>query len=174
MNKLTRTLLSGAALSALTAAPGNAQPGHPAFRVTALHAGHMVNKTKKQSDGTCHRHCSSYTLGIYSQQPANAPKKTHLIYTYYKWNSSFNLCTDPKEKIRAPKKSIYAKIGTATETYSEGCSSGPTVFYGDTWTNKTGVAGETDQFLSKLIGIFKNSGNKYRGVLDLDVFVFIE
>ncbi len=174
MNELDRTLLSSAAAGALMAAPAMAQSAHPAFRITALHEGHMVNKTKKQTNGTCHRDCSTTTFGVYSYQPANAPKKTHLIYTYYRWNSSFTLCSKPKQHVIAPKKSIYAKIGTATETYSEGCPSGPTVFYGDTWTNKTGVAGETDTFLSKLVGHYKVNGNKYKGTLPLAVSVFIE
>ncbi len=172
MNKLTRTLLSGVALSALTASPGMAQQQHRALRVTALHAGHTVNKTERPCPPHV-QHCD-YTTGVYSYQPANAPPKTHLIYTYYKWNSSGTLCSTPKEKIKAPKKSIYAKIGTATETYSLGCPSGPTTFYGDTWSNKTGVAGETDTFQSKLIGIFKISGNRYKGVMDLNVDVFIQ
>jgi len=144
MNKLTQTLLGSAAAGALMA------------------------------DGTCHRDCSTYSVGVYSYQPASAPPKTHLIYTYYKWNSSFTLCSSPKQKVRAPKKSIYARIGTATETYSLGCPSGPTTFYGDTWSNKTGVAGETDTFQSKLIGHFKNSSNKYKGELVLDVSVIIQ
>ena len=179
MNKLTRTLLGGAALSALTAAPSIAQPAHPAFRITALHEGHAVNKTKVRKDGAndCSR-STTYCYSVYSYQPASAPKKTHLIYTFYKFNSTISgqlsICTNPKTKNRAPKKSIYAKIGTATETYSEGCPSGPTVFYGDTWTNKTGVAGETDTFLSKLVGHYKVNGNKYKGTLPLAVSVFIE
>ena len=45
MNRLTRTLLGGAALSALAAAPGMAQQKHSAFNLMALHAGRVVNKT---------------------------------------------------------------------------------------------------------------------------------
>ncbi len=172
MKKLAKTLLSGAAFSALSVVAAMAQQKHPAFRVTALHAGHAVSKTKQPCNP--HLPTCTYTFLVYSYQPASAPPKTHLIYTFYKWNSSSNLCTIPKEKIKARRRSIYAKIGTTTETYSYGCSSGPTVFYGDTWTNKTGVAGETDQFESKLIGHFKHSGNKYKGVLDMTVEVFIE
>ncbi len=180
MNKLTRTLLGGAALSALTAAPSIAQPAHPAFRITALHEGHAVNKTKVRKDGAndCSR-STTYCYSVYSYQPASAPKKTHLIYTFYKFNSTISgqlsICTNPKTKNRAPKKSIYAKIGTATETYSEGCTNGvQPVFYGDTWTNKTGVAGETDRFRSLLIGHFKADGKKYRGQFGMTVNVFIE
>ncbi len=171
MQKLTRTLLSSAAAGALAAAPAMAQPTHPGFHPVALHAGHAVNKTKPRNQGATHL---TYTFGLYSYQPASAPKKTHLFYTYYAWLES-TLCGFPQEnKIKAPKRSIYAKIGTARETYSFGCASGPEVFYGDTWTNKTGMSGETDQFVSTLISKFTNSGKKYKGTLNLDVSVFIE
>ena len=172
MNNLTKTLLGGVALSVLAAVPAVAQVQIPAMRVTALHAGHVVKKTNLHNPCSA-PHCD-YTFSVYSYQPASAPKKTHLIYTYYKWNSNSTLCSDPKEKIKAPKKSIYAKIGTATETYSLGCPSGPTVFYGDTWSNKTGVAGETDYFVSTLTGKFQNNGIKYKGVLPINVYVVIE
>ena len=46
MNKLTQTLLAGAALSAWMSAPALAQPKHPAMHVTAMYAGHAVDKTK--------------------------------------------------------------------------------------------------------------------------------
>ncbi len=174
MNKLSQTLLTSAAAAALAAAPAVAQPELSAFRVMALHEGHAVNKTGMHKGGACHHFCTTYTIGVYSYQPANAPPKTHLIYTYYKWNSSYNLCSKPKQHVKAPKKSIYAKIGTATETYSFGCSSGPTVFYGDTWTNKTGEAGNYDSFESRLIGHFKISGNKYKGSMALAVAVLIQ
>jgi hypothetical protein len=175
MNKLTRILLSGAALSALAAAPAIAHPKHPAFRVTAMHAGHAVNKTKLHNPGAC-RHCTTYTFAVYSYQPASAPKKTHLVATYYRWNSYSTLCSNPKQRVTVPKRSVYAKIGTATETYSFGCPSGPTTFYGDLWTNKTGVAGNVDLFVSTLIGKFRarHGGEKYKGTLPLDVSVFIQ
>ncbi len=172
MQKLTRTLLSSVAAGALGVAPAIAQPAHPGFHPVALHAGHAVNKTKLHNQGATHQ---TYTFGVYSDQPAGAPKKTHLIYTYYVWGGwSSNLCMTPKPKIRAPKRSIYAKIDTATETYSFGCPSGPTVFYGDTWTNKTGMSGETDKFVSTMTAKFMNSGTKYKGTMHLDVSVFIE
>ncbi len=173
MNNLSKTLLGGVAVAALAAAPAMAHKSLHVPHVQALHTGlgHVTNKTKMGNQKAVNL---TYTFGVYSAQPASAGKNTHLIYTYYKWNSSFNLCTTPKEKNKAPKKSVYAKIGTATETYSEGCSSGPTVFYGDTWSNKSGTSGETDTFVSTLTGKFKNSGTKYKGTLNLDVSVFIE
>jgi hypothetical protein len=170
MNNLTKTLLGGVALTALAAVPANAAK-HPAMHVTALHAGKAVNKTKMHVPGRQHL---TYTFGVYSYQPASAPPAQHIFGTYYKWNSSGNLCTAPKEKNKVPKKSIYGKLGTATETYSEGCSNGPTVFYGDTWTNKTGVAGNIDQWRGVLTGKFQNGSTKYKGTLNLDVRLTIE
>ena len=171
MNNLTKTLLGGVAIAALATPAMAAGHKHFAMHVQALHAGNVVNKSKLHNNGAQHL---TYTFGVYSSQPASAPKKTHLIFTYYKWNSNFTLCSTPKMKMVVPKRSTYAKIGWATEAYSEGCPSGPTVFYGDTWTNKTGVAGDIDGFLSTLIGRFYNGSTKYKGELDIDVFVGIE
>jgi hypothetical protein len=86
--------------------------------------------------------------------------------------------TEPTpQKIKIPKKSTYAKLGhateTYTETYSEGCGS-PTVFYGDTYklTNPAGE-GQTDRFVSALIAKYENGGQEYKGTLYLDVSVAI-
>ena len=175
MSKLTQSLLGSTAAGALLVTPAIAQPTHPGFHPVALHAGHAVNKTKLLNQGATHL---TYTFGVYSEQPASAPKKTHLIYTYYQWVTSWSdsfTCTPLKTRIKAPKRSIYAKIGTATETYSFGCTNGvQPVFYGDTWTNKTGTSGETDRFVSTLAAKFTSSGKKYKGTLNLDVSVFIE
>ena len=173
MNNLTKTLLGGVALAALATAPAMAKDAHhyALHNVTAIHAGHAKNKTKIHNQGATHR---TYTYAVYSSQPASAAKKTHLIFTYYKWNNSGTLCSSPKMKIKlASKKTIYGKAGTASETYSEGCPSGPTVFLGDTWTNKTGSSGDVDQLTSSLIGKFHNGSVKYKGTLNLDVSVFI-
>ena len=170
MDKLTEALLGGVAISALAVAPAVVQQKHPGFHFTALHGGRVVNKTKMPNHGATH---ITYTFGIYSYQPANAPPKTHLIGTFYRFES-YNFCALVKEKIKAPKKSIYARLGTATETYSFGCSNGPTTFLGDTWTNKTGKSGDTDFFVSKLISTFKNNGTKYKATMNLDVGVIIE
>jgi hypothetical protein len=170
MNYITKTLLGSAALCALATAPSMAAV--PAFHVTALHAGHAVNKTLVVEKGRSHL---TYTFGVSSYVPASDLNNTvHLIYTYYKWNSNDSLCTDPKEKIKVPKQSEYATLGTATETYDEGCSNGSTKFYGDTYdlTNSAGD-GQTDSFTSKLIGKFENEGTKYKGTLNLDVDVHI-
>jgi hypothetical protein len=173
VNSITTALLGGTALCALATAPAIAG-NISALHVTALHGGHLVNKTRVHSPGRTHL---TYTFGSVSTYiPASdLDKKVKLIDTYYKWNSSNSLCTTPKEKIKVvPKKTQYATIGTFTTTYSEGCASGPTVFYGDTYklTNPEGE-GHTDHFVSSLIGWFKNGGQKYKGTLNVDVTVNI-
>lgn len=169
MNNLTKTLLGGVAIAALAAAPASAKLH--GMHVTAMHAGHAVNKSKMHNQGATKL---TYTFFVYSYQPANAAAKTHLGGTFYKWNSSGDICSSPKMSIKAPKKSVYAKIGTAAQTYSIGCTNGPTTFIGDLWTNKTGVAGNVDTFVSTLKGKFKNGSTKYKGTLNLDVSVTIE
>ncbi len=173
MTKLTQTLLGGSALCALMAAPATAQPKHPAMRVTALHAGHAVNKTKLHDNrcGSC-----TYTFGVYTSQPADAHRQD-LYGTFYKLNGTvsgnFTFCSKPKQHVKVPKRSVYARVEPGTETYSFGCPSGQTVFYGDVWTNKTGVPGNADTFVSSLIGKIKYEGQKYRIQMDLNVKVTI-
>jgi hypothetical protein len=179
MNKLTQTLLTGSAFCALmAAAPAVAQPKHPAMHVTALYAGHAVNKTKVHGVHDCRWNCSTYTYGIYSSKSADA-RNSNLYGTYYKWNSApngyYTLCSHPKQHVQIAKKSVYAKIDSGTETYSFGCPSGRVVFYGDVWTNKTGVSGDVDKFQSSLIGHWKGpNGQKYIGTMDFDVEVTIQ
>lgn len=169
MHNLTRTLLSGTALAALAAAPsvaGNA----PKFHVQALHAGKQVNKTVLHSPVGGH---TTYTIGVSTYVPPSALHKTvPLALTFYKWSSSAE-CSNPRQKIKAPKKSLYGKIKTGTETYSLGCSA-PTVFYGDSYklTDPSGE-GKTDNFVSVLYGWYENAGIKYKGTLYLDVSVAI-
>jgi hypothetical protein len=166
MNKLTQTLLTGAALCALGAAPAMAQPKHPAMHVTALYAGHAVNKTKFHYPG---RQQLTYTYGIYSTRQLVLDKKVPLG-AFYKWNSSNTLCSNPKQKVKFDsKKTQYGKLSVATETYSYGCPSGPTVFYGADYklTDPAGF-GNTDHFVVHDLGWFKNNGNKYKGTLNTD------
>ena len=171
MNKLTKILLGGAALSALAITTAMAQQKHSPFSFTALHAGRAVNKTKQY-------HCrglnqTSCILSATSSVPASDLHKTvPLAQTFYKLNSNGDLCTRPKQKIRSWKKSTYAKISTGTETYSEGCSSGPTTFYGDFYklADKSGF-GKTDRFESMLSGRVKYGGETYKVNLILDVAV---
>ena len=175
MNNLTKTLLGGVALTALAAVPANAaKHSHPAFTVTALHAGHAVNKTKMHVPSRAH---VTYTFGVStSVSAANAGTAVKLAGTYYKFNSYSTLCSRPAQKVKvSPKKTALARVGTSTETYSFGCASGPTVFYGDTYTlNNGATSGETDSFVSTLTAKFMNSTGKYKGTLNLDVNVTVD
>jgi hypothetical protein len=172
MNDLTKTLLGGVALCALAAVPAVAE-NHPAFNFTALHAGNVVNKTTIRNHGATHL---TYTFSASTSIPASDLHKTVILTTtFYKFNSYSTICSSPKQKIRVdPKRTQYAKIGTVAVTYSEGCASGPTTFYGDTYklTNPDGE-GQIDHFVSSLIGRFKNSRGKYKGTLNLDFSVYI-
>jgi hypothetical protein len=170
MNNLTKTLLGSVALAALATAPAMAMPKHPAMHVTALHAGKQTNKTHNIVPGATH---VTYTFGVYSSASASSNKQ-NIFGTYYKWNSApngtYTLCSDPKQKLKVPKKSVYGKLNGSTETYSFGCPSGQTVFRGDQWTNKKGNSGDVDTWVSTLLGTFKGpSGGKYKGTLNLDV-----
>ncbi len=119
----------------------------------------------------------TYTFSVNtSVSTASAYKvKTKLAGTFYKFNSNSSLCTQPKQKVKLmTKKTKYAKLSTTTETYSEGCSTGPTTFYGDVYDLQTKKAvGKTDQFASTLHAKFKNSSGKQKGKLTLDVSVAI-
>jgi hypothetical protein len=171
MNLLTKSLLGGAALCALATAPAIAANLHPAMHVTALHAGKAVNKTVIHNQSRTHL---TYTFGVYTYVSAsNAGTAVKLAATYYKWNSNGTLCSSPKEKIKVPKKTKLAKLGHSTETYSEGCASGPTVFTGDTYNLNAPNTG-TDHFTSTLIGKFNNGSAQYKGTLHLDVTVTIQ
>jgi hypothetical protein len=171
MNTLAKTLLCGGALVALATVPavaGNA----PAFHVTALHGGRVVNKTKIHIPGSQHL---TYTFGVYTYLPASELRKTVRLHgTFYHWD--YSGCTSgPPVKVTAQKKSQYGKIGIATETYSEGCPSGPSVFYGETYklTNPD-AKGKIDHFVSRQIFKFKNGGKKYKTTLNFEVNVFIQ
>lgn len=171
MNKLAKTLLGGVALSALATVPAVAED-HPALHYSALHGGRVVNKTKLQNN-QCGRDC--YTFTIYTSVPASDLHKTvPLVGTYYKWNSNSTFCSNPRQKLKAPKKSIYAKVRAATLTYSEGCPSGPLTFYGETYklTDPSGE-GKTDTFSADLIGRFKSDHGTYKGTLHFVVEVAI-
>jgi hypothetical protein len=158
MKSITKTLLSGAALCALAAAPAMAR-NVPHFNVTALHAGNVVNKTRIHSPGRQHL---TYTFAVYSSVsiPASDLDKKVKVGGLVGTNA---FGCGVSAKFKAPKKSTYGKVGIYTETYSDGCSSGPTVFYGQTYklTNPAGE-GHTDTFTSSMIYKFKNNGVKFK------------
>ncbi|HEX3878895.1 MAG TPA: hypothetical protein VHW24_18035 [Bryobacteraceae bacterium] len=173
MNNLSKTLLGGVAVTALAAGSAVAAPSHPAMHVTALHAGHAVNKTKFHIPGKQH---ITYTYNIYSSDSASSVDQD-IFGTYYKWNSApngvYTLCSNPKQKVKTPKKTVYGSTKADTESYSFGCPSGLTVFHGDAWTNKTGVAGNTDTWHSALKGSFQGPSAKYKGTINFNVSVNI-
>ena len=173
MNKQTQTLLGGAALSVLVAAPAIASP--PRFLVQALHAGRMVNKTAPRSHGITHQ---TQTASASYFVPANAYReKFWLISTFYRFESQSTFCYQnsykPKNKLDR-KRTEYAKLGTTTGYFSVGCSSGLTPFYGDTYklVNTAGF-GQKDFFKSTLTGKYKNKNGTYKGTLHLNVEVDI-
>lgn len=175
MNNLIKALLGSAAFSALTSGAAGAADA-PIFHIASLHAGgKVVNKTKAHNHGATH---VTYTFGVYTSVSASDFRKTVLLAsTFYRW-SSYDSCyaggTEPKMSIKAQKRSTYAKIGTATETYSFRCPYGPSHFYGDTYKLKDASGfGQTDTFVSVLYGKFHNGSSKYKGTLNLDVNVAI-
>jgi hypothetical protein len=173
VNNITKTLLGGAALCALATAPAMAGTLHPAMHVTALHAGHAANKTAIREPSKQHL---TYTFGVYTYASASDHSAVKLAATYYKWNSNDTLCSKPKMSVKlSAKKTQFAKLGTSSETYSEGCASGPTTFLGDTYANKTGASGDVDNFVSTLLAKKLNlPGGVYKASLHLDVRVTLE
>ena len=172
MNAITQALLAGAALGALMTAPAMARPAGPAMPVTALYMGHAVNKTRFHNPGRQHL---TYTFEFYTTLKAELDKKVPIRGVFYKWNSTvsgnYTLCSNPRQKIKFdPKKTRYGKLSVTTETYSYGCPSGPTTFYGADYklTNADGF-GQTDYFVISDIGWFKARGNKYKGTLNMDI-----
>jgi hypothetical protein len=169
MNKFTKSLLSGVALCALTPLPALAV-SHPAFTFTAVHAGRMVNKTKFHVPERLHL---TYTFSVYASAKLDLGVKTQ-IGGLYRWNSTVSghstICSNPKQKMTFDsKKTLYGKLSAATETYSMGCPSGPTTYYGTDYklTDPNGY-GKTDHFRSSLIGRFQGVGGRYKGTLNID------
>lgn len=165
MNNTTKVLLAGAAIGALASAPAMASGV-----VTALHAGKVVNKTAVP-------HASAtkvtYTFGVYSSASASSVNQ-NIYGTFYKWNSVnssgfYTICSNPKQKLKTPKHTVYGSTVKGTETYSYGCASGPTVFHGDVYTSTSGAAGDVDTWVSTLKGKFNGSQGKTKGTLHLDV-----
>src|SRR5579862_7419881 len=164
MNNITKTLLAGAAFGALVSAPAMAAPH---FGVTALHAGHQVDKSKAHVPG---RIALTYTYFIYSSAPHNTSGQ-NIYASFYKWNSAPNgywtLCSNPKQKFKTPKKTIYCKTHAATESYSYGCPSGLTIFHGPVYVGVSGQAGNVDSWTSVLKGKMQGPSNKYKATLNL-------
>lgn len=169
MKNLTKALLSSAALCALAPLPAVAGQ-HPGLALSAVHAGHVVNKTKFHNPQRQH---VTYTFSAYSTIPMKLNEKV-LLGTFYRWNSTvsgtYTICSNPKQKVVFPsKKTAYGKLNAATQTYSSGCPSGPTTYYGAAYklTDSNGF-GNVDHFRSSLIGKFNGPGGKYKGSMNID------
>jgi hypothetical protein len=173
MRNLTKPLFGGVALCALATAPATAG-NVPAIHVIALHDGRPVTKTILHDP---HRIGVTTSIPVFSRIHASDLHKTvKLTNTYYKYMDNNDICTAaPTRMVLSAKNTAYAKLGTSTETHSFGCPSGPGILYGDTYklTNPAGV-GQTDFFVSRLIGRFTSNGVKYRGDLIMDVNVEID
>jgi hypothetical protein len=170
MNNLTKILLGGTALCALTTAPAMAGDVARSL-ITALHAGNLVNKTAIHDPKRTHL---TYTYaGGYTYVPASDLNvNVQLLSTYWKWNSSGNICSNPKTKIKITKKSRYGKTTTGTITETSGTC--VIVYHGDNYklTNPAGEGG-TDSFVSSMSSKFENSGVKYKATLNLDMGINI-
>jgi hypothetical protein len=167
-------LFAGVALSILSAAPALAGVA-PHVHVTAMHPGSAINKTAMHHDKTG---TLTYTFSIYTtiSTKASYNKTTPLAATYYTWDNSYSICDSPKKETitLSTTKTAYAALSTGTETYSEGCSSGPTTFYGDIYDLTTKKAkNKTDTFSSDLKATIKDAQGKFKASLILDVSVAI-
>jgi hypothetical protein len=171
--KIKDFLLAGGSLCTLCAGSAFADTA-PKFHVSAMRPGHAVMKTPMHKSPVGHL---TYTFSVYTGVSTASAyhMKTPLPATYYKWNSSYSICTAPKIRNRlATKKTKYADLRTGQQSYSLGCPNGPTKFYGDQYNLQTKQAvGKTDTFTSTLTGHFMSGGTAYKGVLTLDVSVAI-
>jgi hypothetical protein len=170
MNTLTRSLLGGAAISGLMAAPAASQQNYRLpISITAMHAGRAVNKTQRYN---CEKF--SCTATVFTYLPVSGfGQKVPVPNTFYKYNNSGDLCSNPKQTIHAREKTRYATINAGSTTYYEGCPGQQPTFYGDyyTLTNKKGF-GKVDTFESILRATFYSGGTKYKGQFVLQVNVF--
>jgi hypothetical protein len=174
MNKITQTLLGGAALCALATAPAMAA-GAPSIHVAAAHPGHQtVLKTSMQTGKIAH---ITQTIAVSTSDSAGLKQVVKLAGTYYTYYDSGSFCnsSEKQKQVLQSKKTKYAKLGTSTETYSGYCSTAPTVFYGDTYelVKKSGE-GKSDSFVSTLVGKkIHYNGQVYDIDTNLDVSVAI-
>jgi hypothetical protein len=174
MNKITQTLLGGAACCALASASAMAA-GAPSIHAAALHPGHQtVLKTAMQNGKIAHL---TSTLAISTSDSAGLKQTVKLIATYYTYYDSGSFCnkTEKQKQVLQSKKTKYAKLGTSTETYSGYCSTAPTVFYGTTYelTKKSGE-GKEDSFVSTLVGKkIHYNGNVYDINTNMDISVAV-
>lgn len=166
-------LLAGVSVCAI--GMGSAFAAAPTMHVTALRPGHATVKTALHGTPNATQTVTySVATGV---STASAYKvKTNLLGTFYTLNDSYSLCMPAaKQKVTlSTKKTKYARLSTGAVTYSEGCSSGPTIFRGTVYDLiKKNAAGKTDSFVDTLTGKVKNAGKRYTFVLNLDTSVAI-
>jgi hypothetical protein len=173
MNAITQTLLAGAAFGALATVPAVAGDV-PDIHFVALHPGHQtVLKTRMHKGGVTH---ITSTIGVSTFVPASdLDKKVKLVDTIYAFYDSGSFCNVSGKRFKLQeRKTQYAKLGYFTETFSGYCSTGPTVFHGNTYKliNPQGE-GKTDSFVSSMTGNVEYNGVKYKLMLNMDVSVAI-
>ena len=176
MNRITQTLLGGAACCALASASAMAA-GAPSIHAVALHPGHQTVLKSNMHKGMNTSTITSTVAVSTSVTAADLHQKVKLVATYYTYYDSGSFCnSSEKQKVKLKKKKTkYATLGTSTETYSGYCSTAPTVFYGDTYDlKKKSGEGKTDSFVSTLVGKgIHYNGGVYNINVNLDVSVAI-
>src|SRR5580658_1401030 len=99
MNKITQTLLGGAALYALATIPA-AAGDVPNLHVYALHGGHVVNKTRMAKAGhreDCSRICTGSSIST-SIPASDLHKVVKLAATYYTFYDSGTFCNKTEKQ----------------------------------------------------------------------------
>lgn len=173
MNNLTKVLLGGAALCALTAVPAAAESAGR-FNITALHAGRMVDKTKMHKQGATQ---VTSTASVFTYVPFSEyyRHRQPLLSTFFKYNNGGDPCSNPPQKVTVePKKTQYGKASIVVETISTLCDK-PVKYYGAAYKITDPNAQGNDDFFRVIDqGRFTNSGTKYRGTLYLDINLVID
>jgi hypothetical protein len=164
-------LCAGAALGAITAT--SAMAGTPPAQVLAIAGGpDFALKTRFRLP---HAKSITYTVSVTTTISTAAAYKVKTKIGPYLWVSNNSLCQEPgREKLTlATRKTRYAKLGKAIETYSEGCGK-PIHFYFTTYELGTRTAaGKTDYFAATLKAKVIYDGVDYDATLNIDTGVHI-
>lgn len=163
----TKTLLAGAALSALTAATATAgampnihlasNPHAKAIHLKASSVGHQKTRIPHQGKGG-----PSYTVtftfsGSFSTKTA---LKNPIVLPAYAWYSP-STCTEPSPQKMKYTKDSHATIKKSTSTGSiSGCTGTVFTFYGGTYSLSDKKA-KSDSFTGKLSVKAKNNSTGY-------------
>jgi hypothetical protein len=166
-----KILCAGAALGAISNAAAMAGPPSAQVVVVAK-TGNFALKTAIQHSPA---KSITYTVSVTTTISTAADYKIKTKIGPYMWDSNNSLCQEPEhEKLRlGTRKTKYAKIGTAIETYSVGCGK-PSKFYFTTYELETKAAvGKTDHFTASLKAKVTDGGIKYDATLNIDTSVHI-